>query len=171
MGWLTGKKLSRSFWVFFAVAFCFDLGFAVYFFLFNLYLVDFRFNERTIGLVGGAHFVSHFFQLTLPPLFPLVRDDLGVSYVQLGLLMSLFYAASGIGQTASGFLVDHWGGRRVLPMGMALLGAAMALGAAGDASICPEPRAHPPQAPAASPAGRRSPSPGCQPGDGDVSGD
>ena len=40
--------------------------------------------------------------------------------------MSLFYAASGIGQTVSGFLVDHWGARRVLPLGMALLGAAMA---------------------------------------------
>jgi MFS family permease len=41
--------------------------------------------------------------------------------------MSVFYASSGIGQTASGFLVDHWGARRVLPAGMALLGGAMAL--------------------------------------------
>jgi MFS transporter, FSR family, fosmidomycin resistance protein len=80
-----------------------------------------------MGLVGGAHFVSHFFQLTLPPLFPLLRDAFGVSYVQLGLVMSLFYASSGVGQTASGFLVDHFGARRVLPIGMALLSGAMAL--------------------------------------------
>ena len=53
-GWLLEKKLSRSFWVFFAVAFFFDFGFSVYFFLFNLYLLDFHFNERVIGLVGGA---------------------------------------------------------------------------------------------------------------------
>jgi len=86
-----------------------------------------RQDVRIIGLVGGAHFVSHFFQLTLPPLFPLLRDDFEVTYVQLGLVMSLFYAASGIGQTVSGFLVDHWGARRVLPGGMALLGGAMAL--------------------------------------------
>ena len=52
--WLLEKKLSRSFWVFFAVAFFFDFGFSVYVFLFNLYLLDFHFNERTIGLVGGA---------------------------------------------------------------------------------------------------------------------
>ena len=52
--WLLEKKLSRSFWVFFAVAFFFDFGFSVYFFLFNLYLLDFDFNERAIGLVGGA---------------------------------------------------------------------------------------------------------------------
>jgi MFS family permease len=51
---LTRKKLGRGFWVFFAVAFFFDLGFAVYFFLFNLYLLDLHFNERSLGLVGGA---------------------------------------------------------------------------------------------------------------------
>jgi len=52
--WLLEKKLSRRFWVFFTVAFFFDVGFSVYYFLFNLYLLDFHFNERVIGLVGGA---------------------------------------------------------------------------------------------------------------------
>ena len=52
--WLTDMRLGRQFWVFFAVAFFFDFGFAVYFFLFNLYLLDYGFNERAIGLVGGA---------------------------------------------------------------------------------------------------------------------
>ena len=85
--------------------------------------------------MGGAHFVSHFFQLTLPPLFPLLRDAFGVNYVQLGLVMSIFYAASGIGQTASGFLVDHWGARCVLPAGMALLGGAMALAGAAPSYL------------------------------------
>jgi hypothetical protein len=51
-----------------------------------------RQDVRIVGVVGGAHFVSHFFQLTLPPLFPLLRDDFGVTYIQLGLVMSLFYA-------------------------------------------------------------------------------
>lgn len=52
--WLREKKLSRGFWVFFTAAFFFDFGFSVYFFLFNLYLLDIHFNERAIGLVGGA---------------------------------------------------------------------------------------------------------------------
>ena len=52
--WLIDKKLSRGFWIFFAAAFFFDCGFAVYFFLFNLYLLDFHWNERSIGLVTGA---------------------------------------------------------------------------------------------------------------------
>ena len=52
--WLLKKKLCRAFWVFFAVECFVDFGFSLYFFIFNLYLVDLHFNERTIGLVGGA---------------------------------------------------------------------------------------------------------------------
>jgi MFS family permease len=52
--WLMKKRLSRSFWIFFTLAFFFDFGFAVYFFLFNLFLLDLHFDERAIGLVGGA---------------------------------------------------------------------------------------------------------------------
>jgi MFS family permease len=52
--WLSEKKLSRGFWIFFTAAFFFDFGFAVYVFLFNLYLLDLHFNERVMGLVGGA---------------------------------------------------------------------------------------------------------------------
>ena len=52
--WFAQHRLSRSFWIFFTAAFFFDAGFAVYFFLFNLYLLDFHFQERAIGLVNGA---------------------------------------------------------------------------------------------------------------------
>jgi MFS family permease len=52
--WIRQQKLGRKFWVFFAAAFFFDAGFAVYFFLFNLYLLDNHFNDRSIGLIGGA---------------------------------------------------------------------------------------------------------------------
>ncbi len=80
-------------------------------------------------MVASAHLLSHFFQLVLPPLFPVLREDLGITYVALGLLMSLFYTASGIGQTIAGFLVDRHGARRVLASGLALL--AGSVGAAG----------------------------------------
>ncbi|HKW90821.1 MAG TPA: MFS transporter [Methylomirabilota bacterium] len=79
-----------------------------------------------MGFIGVAHFFSHFLQLTLPPLFPLLKTVFGVPYVALGLAMSVFYAASGIGQTLSGFLVDRVGAVRVLLAGMALFAAAIA---------------------------------------------
>ncbi|HKZ05382.1 MAG TPA: MFS transporter [Methylomirabilota bacterium] len=86
----------------------------------------FKRDARIIGLVGSAHFFSHFFQLTLPPLFPLLKDAFGVPYVALGFMMSVMYAASGIGQTVSGFLVDRFGAARVLAGGMALFAGAIA---------------------------------------------
>jgi MFS family permease len=52
--WLREKNLSSSYWQFFNAAFFFDSGFSVYVFLFNLYLLDFHFNERAIGLINGA---------------------------------------------------------------------------------------------------------------------
>ena len=52
--WLQEQKLGRGFWVFFTAALFFDFGFSIYVFLFNLYLLDFHFNDRAIGLIGGA---------------------------------------------------------------------------------------------------------------------
>lgn len=52
--WLRGYNLNRRFWLFFTAALCWDAGFGLYFFLFNLYLLDFHMNERAIGLINGA---------------------------------------------------------------------------------------------------------------------
>ena len=76
---------------------------------------------KVIGLVGLAHSLSHFFQLALPPLFPLLRAEFGVSYAALGVLVGVFYVASGITQFGAGFAVDRIGARPVLLSGMALL--------------------------------------------------
>jgi FSR family fosmidomycin resistance protein-like MFS transporter len=81
-----------------------------------------RADLPVIGLIGAAHFGSHFSHLVLPPLFPLLKDALGVSYAQLGLVMTVFFAVSGLCQTPAGFLVDRIGAARVLIAGLALLG-------------------------------------------------
>src|SRR5574343_525779 len=71
-------------------------------------------DARTIGLIGLAHGTSHFHHMLLPPLFPVFIRDFGLSYAQLGLLVSVFFAVSGIGQALAGFLVDRKGARPVL---------------------------------------------------------
>lgn len=45
------SRFSRDYWTFFAAAFCMDLGFGLFVFLFNLYLTDLHFDERFIGRV------------------------------------------------------------------------------------------------------------------------
>ena len=83
-----------------------------------------REDVALIGLVGLAHGISHFSQLLLPPLFPWLKDAFGVSYTELGLLMTIFFVVSCIVQALSGFVVDRFGPRPVLFGGLALLGLA-----------------------------------------------
>ena len=80
-----------------------------------------RHDVKVIGLVGVAHGISHFFQLALPPLFPLLKAEFDVPFAALGVLMGVFYAASGLTQFAAGIVVDRIGARPVLLGGMALV--------------------------------------------------
>lgn len=84
-----------------------------------------RSAAKVIGLVSGGHFFSHFYSLLLPPLFPLLRDDLGVSYAALGLILAAFSITSGVGQTPVGFLIDRVGARGLLVAGLACQGIAI----------------------------------------------
>jgi MFS family permease len=89
----------------------------------------FRNDARVIGLIGSAHCLSHFFQLVLPPLFPLLKAEFDVSYATLGALVSVFYVASGVCQFGAGFAVDRFGARPVLLGGIGLLtGGALVAG-------------------------------------------
>ena len=93
----------------------------------------FRRDAQVIGLVGVAHGTSHFFHLILAPLFPWIKDAFGLSYAELGFLMTVFFIVSGVGQFLAGFLVDRYGALQVLFGGMALLGFS-ALGLAMSSS-------------------------------------
>ncbi len=92
-----------------------------------------RRDATVVGLVGLAHCISHFSQLLLAPLFPWLREAFGVSYAQLGFLMTIFFVVSCVVQTLSGFLVDRHGPRPILFGGLSLLGVA-ALGFAASQS-------------------------------------
>ena len=79
-----------------------------------------RHDAKVIGLIASAHSLSHFYQLVIPVLFPLIKADLGVSYAELGVASALYYVVSGVCQTLAGFAVDRFGARRVLVGGLAL---------------------------------------------------
>ncbi|UCH73531.1 MAG: MFS transporter [Rhodospirillales bacterium] len=87
----------------------------------------FRQDGRVLGLVCGGHFMSHIYLLALPPLFPLLQAEMGLSYAELGLLVTVFYAASGIAQMPVGLLVDRIGGPLVVALGLGLEGGSFAL--------------------------------------------
>lgn len=93
-------------------------------------VVPWRQDARTIGVVGSVHATSHAFQLLLPPLFPTFIDAFGLNYAQLGLLMTVFFAISAVGQALAGFLVDRIGALPVLKGALACFALA-ALAVAG----------------------------------------
>lgn len=87
-------------------------------------------DTRVIAVVGTAHGVSHFFHLILPPLFPWLKDEFALSYSELGLLVTVFFVISGIGQSLAGFLVDRVGPLPVMLGSIALFALSAAVLAA-----------------------------------------
>ena len=73
-----------------------------------------RDDAAVIGLVGIAHASSHFSHLLLPLMFPVFMSTFGLSYSELGFLMTVFFVVSGIGQASAGFVVDRFGARPVM---------------------------------------------------------
>jgi len=80
---------------------------------------------RTLVLISTAHWVSHFHLLVLPMLFPFLKAELGVGYIELGFALTVFAVISGLTQAPMGYLADHIGARKILLMGLTLGGVAL----------------------------------------------
>ncbi|QOZ80026.1 MFS transporter [Bradyrhizobium sp. CCBAU 53351] len=82
---------------------------------------------RTLTGISIAHWVSHFHLLVLPMLFPFLKAQLGVGYIELGFALTVFAVVSGLTQAPTGYLVDHFGARKILLIGLTLGGCALIL--------------------------------------------
>lgn len=98
--------------------------------------VPLRQDASVMGLVGLAHACSHFSHLLLPVMFPVFMKEFGWSFSELGLLSTVFFIVSGVGQASAGFVVDRFGARPILWASVAMfvlacLAAASATGYTG----------------------------------------
>jgi MFS family permease len=80
---------------------------------------------RTLVAISVAHWVSHFHIFVLPMLFPFLKQQLNVGYVELGFALTVFAVSSGLTQAPIGYLADHLGARKILLMGLCLGGTAL----------------------------------------------
>ncbi len=78
-------------------------------------------DARVNALIGCGHFLSHYYQLCLPPLFIAWQRTFDVSFAELGLAIALMGATSAVAQAPVGFLVDRYGARRFLIAGTSLM--------------------------------------------------
>lgn len=83
-------------------------------------------DTRVNALIGTGHFLSHFYVLCLPPMFPYWQRAFEVSYAQLGLTVALMSGITALLQTPVGFLVDRHGARRFLVGGTLVMTLAIA---------------------------------------------
>jgi MFS family permease len=80
---------------------------------------------RTLAAISTAHWVSHFHIFVLPMLFPFLKQQLGVGYIELGFALTVFAVTSGLTQAPIGYLADHIGARKILLMGLTVGGFAL----------------------------------------------
>lgn len=81
---------------------------------------------RVLGLIGTAHFLSHFYILALPPLFLFWREEFQVPYAMLGLSSALLSGTTALLQTPVGFLTDRYGAKKFLVGGTLLMSLGIA---------------------------------------------
>src|SRR5215472_559812 len=84
-------------------------------------------DTRVNALLGAGHFLSHFYQLCLPPLFIAWQKDFGASFAELGLAIAVMAAAAALMQTPMGFLVDRYGARPFLIFGTLMMTLSIAV--------------------------------------------
>ena len=75
------------------------------------YRFTFGRDARVNGLLGAGHFLSHFYQLCLPPLIIAWQQAFDASFAEPGLAMAVMAGVAAVLQTPMGFLVDRYGAR------------------------------------------------------------
>ena len=73
-------------------------------------------EKRIITLTSGSHALVHLFEGVLPPLIPLLMLEFGTDYFHLGLVVTVFSYAFGIGSLPAGYLADKIGPRRLITL-------------------------------------------------------
>lgn len=71
-------------------------------------------ERRTIGVTTASHGLNHLYENVLPPLFPLLMVSFNTDYFHLGLVVTVYSYAFGLGALPAGFLSDRFGPRRLV---------------------------------------------------------
>ena len=76
-------------------------------------------SYRELWLITLGHALTHWYPATFYLLLPIIGSELGLTYSQIGLVMTCQYLAGALANVPGGMLVDTWG-RKGLLMGISL---------------------------------------------------
>jgi sugar phosphate permease len=82
-----------------------------------------RRSTGTLLLLGAAHSLNHSLFLVLPPLLGEISSDLGASFKDMGVVMTVSFLLYGLGALVGGPLSDRIGEVRIASVSIALAGA------------------------------------------------
>jgi MFS family permease len=81
-------------------------------------------EKKIIRLTAASHGLVHLYEGVLPPLIPLLIGEFSTDYFHLGVIVTIFSYAFGLGSLPAGYLADRIGPRRLVSA--YLLGAGLA---------------------------------------------
>jgi MFS family permease len=73
-------------------------------------------EKKIMGLTTTSHGLIHLYEGVLPPLLPLVMAEFGTDYFTMGIIVSIFSYAFGLGSLPAGILADKIGPRRLISL-------------------------------------------------------
>ncbi len=73
-------------------------------------------ERKILGLTTTSHGLVHLYEGVLPPLLPLVMAEFGTDYFTMGIIVSVFSYAFGLGSLPAGILADRIGPRRLVSL-------------------------------------------------------
>jgi MFS family permease len=75
-----------------------------------------REEKKIMGLTVSAHGLVHLYEGVLPPLIPLLMGEFGTDYFHLGMVVTVFSYAYGLGALPAGFFADRVGPLRLISL-------------------------------------------------------
>lgn len=78
------------------------------------------FNAKAMAVIFLVHFTGDFYQSFFPPLYPVIKDQFGLSLTQIGFLAGVVTVAAFVAQPIAGILADRYSPRRFMMTGLVL---------------------------------------------------
>ena len=75
-----------------------------------------REERKVLGLTTSSHSLVHMYEGVLPPLIPLLVGEFSTDYFHLGIVVTVFSYAFGLGSLPAGYLSDRVGPRRLITL-------------------------------------------------------